>query len=86
MLFSAAPCTIEDVVQFDGLEYTMSNSTSHLGGLGYPDVNNGPSILVSTTITTMLALAVVLARAYVRVIIVRNFGLDVSAKHLHQVL
>jgi hypothetical protein len=64
----------------------MSNSTSHLGGLGYPDVNNGPSILVATTITTMLALAVVLARVYVRLIIVRNFGLDVSAKHLHQVL
>ncbi|OXV07189.1 hypothetical protein Egran_05048 [Elaphomyces granulatus] len=51
-------------------------SSSHLGGLGYPDDNIGPNIVISGTIVTMLALVTVLVRIYVRVVIVRNFGLD----------
>jgi hypothetical protein len=55
-----------------------SDQLGHPGGLGLPDVNEGSRILVATAITTFLALATVLARVYVRLFIVRNFGLDVS--------
>ncbi|PWY88511.1 hypothetical protein BO70DRAFT_310345 [Aspergillus heteromorphus CBS 117.55] len=51
-------------------------SGAHLGGAGLPDVSQAPKILTATSITTMFALATVLARLYVRVFIIRNVGLD----------
>ncbi|OOF95097.1 hypothetical protein ASPCADRAFT_515605 [Aspergillus carbonarius ITEM 5010] len=51
-------------------------ANSHLGGAGLPDVSQGPQILAATSITTIVALLVVLARIYVRVFVIQNAGLD----------
>ncbi|PYI12263.1 hypothetical protein BO78DRAFT_402210 [Aspergillus sclerotiicarbonarius CBS 121057] len=51
-------------------------ASSHLGGAGLPDVSQGPQILAATSITTIIALIVVLARMYVRIFVIRNAGLD----------
>lgn len=53
-------------------------TAAHLGGAGLLNDNRGPSILVAVSITTGAALAVILARLYVRIFIVRNIGLDVG--------
>lgn len=55
-------------------------ANSHLGGAGLPDVSQGPQILAATSITTIVALLVVLARIYVRVFVIQNAGLDVGLK------
>lgn len=52
--------------------------TAHPGGLGLPDENRGPDILIGTTIVTAFALITVVARLYVRIALIRNVGLDVS--------
>lgn len=54
------------------------STAAHLGGAGLPDDNRGPNILAAVSVTTGAALAVVLARLYVRLFIVRNVGLDVG--------
>ncbi|EAS31837.3 uncharacterized protein CIMG_07316 [Coccidioides immitis RS] len=46
------------------------------GGAGLPDVDQGPRIVIATSITTGIALLVVLARFYVRIWVVQNVGLD----------
>ena len=55
----------------------MSNN-AHPGGAGLPDDNRGPNILAAVSITTSVALLVVLTRLYVRIFMVKNVGLDVS--------
>ena len=48
-----------------------------LPGAGEPDYNRGPAIIAAVTITTVLALAIVLLRLWVRVTMVRSVGSDV---------
>lgn len=55
----------------------MSTPPPNLGGAGLPDIDQGPRILAATTITTIVALVIVLARFYVRIWVVRNVGYDV---------
>lgn len=43
-----------------------------------PEENEGPRIFGAVTATTSLALATVITRFYVRSIMIRNFGWDVS--------
>lgn len=51
---------------------------AHPGGLGLPNVDRGPDIIIATTIVTIVALITVLARLYVRIFTIHNVGLDVS--------
>lgn len=51
-----------------------------------PDENDGPRIVAATMVVTMAALITYLARMWVRVIMVRSPGLDVSVESPHQVL
>ncbi|KAJ5570964.1 hypothetical protein N7535_004624 [Penicillium sp. DV-2018c] len=59
---------------------------AHPGGLGLPDINQGPRILIATAITTVAALTVVLARFYVRIFLIRNVGWDDYAMGLTMLL
>lgn len=53
-------------------------STALLPGAGLPDVNKGPLILGTTITVTVLALALVCTRVWVRVVMIHSFGPDVS--------
>lgn len=53
------------------------SDTVHPAGAGLPDENQGPRILAATTIAIVCAFFSVLARVYVRLLIIRNVGLDV---------
>jgi hypothetical protein len=59
---------------------------AHPGGLGLPDINQGPRIIVATAVTTAAALIVVLARFYVRIFLIRNVGWDDYAMGLTMLL
>jgi hypothetical protein len=52
---------------------------AHIGGAGLPDVNRGPQIIIATSIVTISAFLVVLARLYVRIFLIRNVGADVRS-------
>ncbi|KAJ5143930.1 uncharacterized protein N7515_002717 [Penicillium bovifimosum] len=59
---------------------------AHPGGLGLPDVDQGPKIIIATAITTSAALIAVLARFYVRIFLIRNVGWDDYAMGLTMLL
>lgn len=50
--------------------------SSAQGGLDQPDINNGPKLLAATLVVTIAALISVLARMWVRKIMIKSVGWD----------